>query len=370
MDNTKYAGILVSPRTFRKIPHMSGRLSKVVSLYEKAAKRNNIKICFLRASKIDFESLTAEAYIKYGKEYKLTTVDLPEVVFRRTSYSKKYKRDFEKLCNSGRLFMFNLRRFKHKKYKDYKFLKKNAELRGHLPETKKATVRTIRRMMRNYSELLIKPDSGAVGKGIMKLEKTGSHWTLHYKKRTQDGLVWKTKEFDKEFPDVLTEKIKKRTYIVQERIDLATVNGAPFDMRVSVQKNGSGNWQVSGIIVKLGEKGHFLTNIHQGGTSFTLTQLLAGHSSLPAKKIKADVSSFALRMAEYIGTNYPFMGDLGFDIGLSKDGFPYFIELNTVSDYPALTLRNNKLVVKEWQAVFTTPLDYAAYLLRRNYNNM
>ena len=361
---SKYAGIMVSNKTYKKFPDVKGRLSTVISFYEEAAEKNSIRLCYFKPSNIDFETKTVTGFTKEINGYKLQTISLPTVIFRRTYYSKSYQLPILKLCNEG-YEIYNLRRFKHKKYEDYNILKENPKLNLHLPDTKQASVETIKDMMGKYKELMIKPNGGSVGQGIMKLEYVGEHWSLYYKEKRNKERVWTQINFKENLPDFLIEKISKKPYIVQERIHLATVRGAPFDMRVSVQKNARGRWQVSGIIAKLAGENQFLTNIHQGGTAYTLDKLLKNHPTLLADEVKKSISDFSLKAAKYIESQFPKLADLGFDIGINKEGFPYFIELNTVSDYPALTLLKETLKEEEWKNVFTTPIDYAGYLLRK-----
>lgn len=367
MGTTNYTGILISGRIHKKFPETEGRLGKTLSFYENAARKNNIKICYFRPSDIDFNNREVKGWVKSSHGYKLIKIHLPAVIFRRTSYGKKYDRLFSPLCNKGDLYLFNLRRFKHKKYDDYLFFHKNETLRKHLPETMKATPESIREMMEKYNQLIIKPNSGRVGKGIMKLEKSEGHWKFLYKKKQEKEIRWETIEFKNDLPSRLIKKMNKGSFLVQERINLATVSGCPFDMRVSVQKNCFGTWQISGIIAKLAERGHFITNLTQGGTSYPLSRLLEGHPSLSPGKVLHNLVPFVLLAADYLEKSYPFLADLGFDIGITPEGFPYIIELNTVSDYPTLTMQNNELGDQEWEKVFTTPIDFSAYLLNEKH---
>ncbi|WP_376768681.1 YheC/YheD family protein [Paenibacillus foliorum] len=45
---------------------------------------------------------------------------------------------------------------------------------------------------------------------------------------------------------------------------LATYEGRPFDLRISVQRDASGEWQLTGIVAKIASKKTLLTNIAQG----------------------------------------------------------------------------------------------------------
>src|SRR5690606_16097536 len=110
-------------------------------------------------------------------------------------------------------------------------------------------------------------------RGIMKLEKVGRAWRLTYPSRRK-RRAWNSVTFRTHLPAILRRTIRKRSYLVQQRIQLATYIERPFDLRVSVQRDGSGEWQVTGIVGKAAPARRFLTNVAQGGTVYTLEHLL------------------------------------------------------------------------------------------------
>src|SRR5690606_32997126 len=120
-------------------------------------------------------------------------------------------------------------------------------------------------MMQQYNSLIIKPNSSSIGRGIMKLERTEDGWKLLYPS-VNNHKIWKTSTFKQSMPKVLINRICRKPYVIQQCLPLATYDGRPFDLRVSVQRNINGGWQVSGIAGKVAKKAAFLTNVAQGGT--------------------------------------------------------------------------------------------------------
>ncbi|MCK9911909.1 YheC/YheD family protein, partial [Microbacteriaceae bacterium K1510] len=66
-----------------------------------------------------------------------------------------------------------------------------------------------------------------------------------------------------------------RRFIVQPYLALHTPEGAPYDVRVLVQKNGLGEWQTTGKAVRVGEKDGITSNLHGGGKAVPLSSFLA-----------------------------------------------------------------------------------------------
>ena len=157
--------------------------------------------------------------------------------------------------------------------------------------------------------------------------------------------------------------MEKNIYLIQNLLPLATYQGSPFDFRVSTQRNGSGNWEVSAIIGKVARKGTFLTNIEQGATSYTLDELIKEYPHLSAERLKQQIISLAINIANLYSKHIPHIADLGFDIAITPQGDIYYIECNFISAYSGFTIRKGVLLHEDWKAVFTNPLDYARFLL-------
>lgn len=354
-----FVGILLEPFTIEGIRKgNTGR--EHLEFYEKAGERYGLTPCYFRLQDVDTRRKMVRAYLKGNGKYVLKKLPLPQVIHNRILIKGKKNRErWQRLKETDRIIFNRHNRFR--KWTMHRLLYQNKAIRPHLPETHLATVRTIQNMMQKYKQLIIKPNNGSIGSGILKLNRIGVNWQLTYPAVKGKGRIkWTIKLFQRELPKHFMNLIKKRPYLVQERIPLATFAGAPFDLRVSVQKNDKGEWQITGIVAKVARKGHFLTNVARGGTTYTLEEILQNHPTLTVSKVRENVSRLALLVARHVEQNIPRMADLGLDIGITDEGKPYFIELNGRD--LRITFRNAKMY-REWEATHTTPIGYAAYLL-------
>ncbi len=164
------------------------------------------------------------------------------------------------------------------KWDVHTILMKNEELRPHLPETKRASSVNFIEMMEKHKELIIKPNSGSLGGGVVMVEKKDNErWEVCYNQKRE--------AFTNDWPEIIRKKVTNKNYIIQERIPLAEFQGSPFDLRVSVQKNGFGEWQVTGVVGKVAKIGNYVTNVAKGGTCKTLPELLSDCSSLDVNEV-------------------------------------------------------------------------------------
>src|ERR1700748_2290021 len=92
MRKNGYLGIMVSIKMFNKIPNAKGYLKKVLSLYEEAAEKYKVTLCFFPISKIDFEQKNLVGYSMKGKKgYFLETIPIPRAIYRRGRYRKTFE---------------------------------------------------------------------------------------------------------------------------------------------------------------------------------------------------------------------------------------------------------------------------------------
>src|SRR5690606_18117850 len=75
----------------------------------------------------------------------------------------------------------------------------------------------------------------------------------------------------------LARFIGTKRYLIQHSLSLHTVSGEPFDVRSLVQKSGHGQWQRTGMAVRVGRPGNLTANLHGGGTSWPLRTFLHEH---------------------------------------------------------------------------------------------
>lgn len=348
-------GILVNAGLYRRIP--SGRTKhEMLSFYEEAAAYYDMFPCYFRLQDIHTSSGEVLALVPKGinKGYKRTWMPLPKVIHNRAIYlSSKSQQQLNRIASSS-LHIYNLCN-RYGKLHIYDLLMRNEEIRPHLPGTINASVSTLQQYMELYDSLILKPDNGSVGKGIYKLEKDQKGWTLQYKQGKRPRKI----SFSHRIPLFLRKRMQQRKYIIQQRLPLATWRNRPFDLRVSVQRNITGHWQVTGIVGKVARKNGYLTNVAQGGKVYPLSVLLTEYPDLDLHAAEENTQQFALTVANELSSQLPNLADLGMDVGITEHGYPLFIECNGRDQ--RYSFRDAKMM-DEWKATYTNPVSYARYL--------
>lgn len=332
-------------------------------IWEKAARKHGLIPCYFRFFDIQPGVATVNAYIYVQDTFHLQKVPAPKVIYTRVlDYLPSYRSHLKSLMKEGHV-IYNVPNYDVEKHKVHNLLAKNDSVKDHLPDTELFTVANLNKMAARYNPLILKKSYGEFGMGAMKMERVKKGWRLSYK--TKEGEL-KQVDFTTKLPSVLVNRLRRHTYLIQEMISLADYRGRPFDLRVATQKDQTGEWQISGVMCKVANGGDFLTNGAQGGTTYTFEAVAPySHPTIPSETLVRRIHRFALQIAHILDQHFPHLADLGFDIGITKEGKPYFIECNFISDYVSGLFEDGRIIHNEWESVFRTPIEYGSYLMER-----
>jgi hypothetical protein len=352
--NNPYIGIIVSNLFYRKIE--KGKRIEALAFIEEAGMENSIIPCFFRFEDLEIGKEQILALVKsISGEYNKMLIPRPSVIHNRGYQgSKLAMKKIRGLQKEGTVIFNDWNRYG--KYEIQSILIRNKHISPHLPETVFFNRENMVRMMEKYSQLIIKPNTGSLGKRNMKAEQINqTEWVIGYP--NADQLINEVFPMNS-WPDVFKTKMSK--FIIQERVALAEYDGCPFDIRVSVQKNRTGTWQLTGMVAKVAKAGGYVTNVARGGTCYSLGTVLSNYPFLNEKKVMNQIEELSILIARELEQHYPNLADIGLDIGITSEGFPMFIECN------GRDLRigfRNANMHETWKESYKTPIGYGKYLL-------
>lgn len=345
-----YIGILLSERIFQRINKY--RKTENVQFYVRSAQKHRLTAFFISLKSINVKKGVANGYIYQNKKFKRVKKRIPSVIHNRTMPRNPLLRKKLSLLNQ-KAFVYNLRT-RYSKYTIHKLLWKNRKLRPHVPHTLILSKRALNVMMKRFPVLYVKPASGSIGAGVVKLARQHKRWTMqHTSKRRK---INKNKAYAR-----LKKIAGKKTFIVQEGIDLAKYKNRPFDLRVSVQKSLNGKWQVTGIVAKVAGKGKHVTNIARGGSAKPF-KTICRHCGWSTRQIKS-LKRVSLKIAKHLDRKLPNLADVGFDIGVNRKGKPFFIEMNGKDQRYSFKEAG---MARTWFRTYENPIAYGKYLLKKN----
>lgn len=356
-----YVGILLNARTHRG----AGRQrtgQEALPFYEEAAALYDLKPCYLCLEDIHPESGRSLAYVKEKDTVRKEILTTPKVIHNRAIYkAPSALRKIRALQEQGTTIYNHNNRYG--KDEIHRLLAEHPLLSHHLPDSLRATPGNVSVMMKRYNDLLLKPVSASVGRGIMRLKLDGRGWSLLYKVRRR-GDPWRVITLDRRgtLPHWVKRRVAQTAYLIQERLPLAEVEGRPLDVRVTVQRGLSGDWSVTGLYAKVSAPGRFLSNLAQGGSAFPAEPLLQRIFPPPvALRTIADLQRLALVAAAYLSDRLPLLADLGIDIGITQNGKLYLIECNGRDQRYGFSKAG---MSETWFDTYRQPMAFARYLLQ------
>lgn len=358
-----HVGVMLNPVTYRGIPAMRTRYESIAN-YEDAGLSYGLIPCFLRLEDIHIATGACRAFVKHGKEYRQRTLPLPPVIHNRTLYRhNENARDINKLVQKG-IYIFNEQN-RFRKDHIHAILQVDPLLGPYLPRTLQANLSSIHTLMEQTRDVVIKPSSGSVGRGIMRLRHSHENWTLQCAHPAMPER-WSTLRLPAgKLPSFLHKRLLHVPHIVQETIPLALYNNRPFDIRVTVQRGYGGIWGVTGMFAKIAPSHTFVSNVAQGGTARSLLEVLPQahmlQASNPARLIN-ELERLSLQIVHRLAQSLPRLADVGLDLGITHEGNIFFIECNGRDQRYGFSQAGMNNV---WKETYTQPIAYARWLLEQ-----
>ncbi|MFC7681009.1 YheC/YheD family protein [Paenibacillus sp. GCM10028914] len=275
---------------------------------------------------------------------------LPRVIYNRIPYREdemkpQVRRKIKACLRHPNIDIYNPYFFNKRQL--FSWLNKSQLTRKWAPVTKKLKgLSSLYEMIRHCSYLYLKPEEGKAGQGIMRL-RYQKNKSMPYRLQIQNNknsTTYKAATLDRLWDRVYKET-KGEPYIIQQGIELTTLHGRAFDLRLLVQKSDLGAWVVTGVGARMAGSHSITTHVPRGGTIEDPDKLLTSlFGSEEADVILSKVRNAAVHIAKQIerGCRYS-LGEMSMDLGLDTSGEIWFFEANSRPmkfDEPAIRKRS------------------------------
>lgn len=294
-------------------------------------------------------------------EWEIVSVPVPPVIYNRLPHRNieqlpQTKKILAQLQQSPDTQLFNPYFFD--KWNLAQKMTQSPQLVHLIPETiPLRDYASMQKLLFQHGSLYAKPIHGKAGIGMMRLEKKRAGYELIYqhargKKRIRSSSlqsIWKT-----------VQKLQAgKDYILQQGIQLPTFQGRPYDIRVLVQKNGQGTWEVTGIGIRVAGKSAISTHVPMGGKIADCHSVFTQTFGTKKEAMEQKIRDIVLKIAKYIeSTQSDLIGEMSMDLGGEANGNIWFFEANAKPmkfDEPRIRTRS-----------LANLIDYAHYLRRHH----
>jgi len=251
------------------------------------------------------------------------------------------------------------------KWTMHQVLTESESIRRYIPETFRYTgTSELLRFLKKHKLIYLKPKNGTGGRGILRIEQIGSDLFLVQGRSQQRMILAPLRASEKQLAIRLNAMKLSSDYVVQQGIPLTLKDGRVHDYRLLIQKNGEGEWEVTGCAGRIGPYKSITSNLHGGGSAVSLDRMLAYRFSEADKisRIKDDMFNFAYELAAYLESRFGRQCELGLDIAVDPKGGIWLLEVNPKPSREVFRRIGENVTYRK---AVTRPLEYALWLLKQ-----
>lgn len=292
-----------------------------------------------------------------GFQWRRVSYPVPDVVYDRAFRNPAIAGTIARLRRTG-VRVFNGRL--GSKWRQCRIARADPELRAFVPPTRRMrSVGDLGMFLSRYGAAYVKPTGGGMGKGIWRIERQGGGYLVRHTDRRSRMRGFRTRSVYSIYRSI---RRYGGPFIVQPRLQLIRWEGAIADVRVLMQKDISGEWQMTGAGVRAGRRAGIVSNLSGGGRSLPLNEVL--ENAFPGdtervRELTSQVKEVALRIARRFDRFIASLGELGIDLGIDTRGRIWFLEVNSKT---GRTLFHRLASGTAGQDADRRPMEYAAWL--------
>ncbi len=250
------------------------------------------------------------------------------------------------------------------KWNLFQQLMKKSMVRPYLPPTVLyRSFDDLRRELLSKNIIFLKPINGTGGRGILRIERLSSGVYSVQGRLPNRRIMPERKVNLPQLRAIVQQNEPANRYIIQQGIDLKLKNGSVHDYRLLLQKNGSGKWEITGCVGRVGPSGSITSNLHGGGRAVEMSKLLRYWfgSQKKADLIAEEIYRFGFLIVETLESVYGKLCELALDIAVAQDGRIWLLEVNSK---PAREVFRRVGDRATYLKAIRRPLEYAKWLYR------
>lgn len=317
--------------------------------FASVAKAEGINFFCFRPCDININSKIIQGFFYENGSWIIKETTFPDVVYNSNSQAKTEE---DQIKIEALRFLIPFTSYPvGNKVKVFEMLSKSDTFASYLPKTKEVKdIKSTLGFINQEKNIILKPQHGRKGTGIFFISLNEDGYEL------ADGSNVQLISLN-ELEDLIVEIIPKE-YITQQYIRSINNAGNAYDIRLHVQKGGTGNWEICMIYPRIAPHKSIKANISSGGSTLYITPFLKQEFNDEYFNIKRYLEVFSLSLANEMDKIYKVSFDeLGIDIGIDENNKIWLYEINWHPGVPP-TFYLELDVVK-------TSLEYCCYLAQR-----
>ncbi|GIP33690.1 YheC/YheD family protein [Paenibacillus sp. J2TS4] len=270
----------------------------------------------------------------YREKWSKASFPVPDCVYnrlttRKLENSSKVQQLIREIKTRYHSSVFN------EKYLDktevFRALRQVPALRVYLPESYSfRNFDMLQSMCHKYSIVFLKPVTGSLGKGIIRISRSATGYHCHFNQSV--GMRKLTFPTLKKLYSAISARLKRNRHQIQQGLRLIDCAGRPIDFRALVQKNKKGSWSVTSIVGRIAGSNNFVSNLARGGSLTSVKEALARSNLASNSRAAAALKLHKAALAIAVGLDDQIpehFGELGVDLAIDIQGRAWLLEVNS-----------------------------------------
>ncbi|MCG7344917.1 YheC/YheD family protein [Sporosarcina sp. ACRSL] len=239
------------------------------------------------------------------------------------------------------------------KWEQSELLQQHPEVAKHIPETLLYNESNLEDLLNRYQSVYVKHVTTGQGRGMLKIKKKGRNYDVNGF-TIQGTPIQKSVSSLDGIHQLLHPFIKlgreSGPYIIQEDIQSYNEHGQHFIIRVHIQKLKN-DWVIGGmygacLLETSQETESGIVNTHRGANVMTIAEILSTTKVKHNQKETLEkLEEIATAAAKVINSALP-CREFGMDFGVTQEGTPILLEVNTTPSIRSFAQIENKEVWK------------------------
>jgi hypothetical protein len=340
-------------------------------IYEKmtrAGKRRGLNVVVFTPDDVEDKTKRVHAMVFHPEKRTWTRrwMKFPHLIYDRCRYQRSTR--FERLLNFRRKYvhLMYLNRPMRNKWTVYRSFRKEPVFRAHLPATRLyESPHDVAVMLRRYPTIYFKPINGTGGRGILRIDRMRGGLLLLQGRNHLRNIVSQRRIKRENLAAVIRSwDLGGDRYIVQQGLNIKLPSGRVHDYRMLVQKNGTGDWDVTGCAGRIGPKHSITSNLHGGGEAVGMDSLLRQWIGSESKiaQIRETAESLGIEASKHLEKQFGALCELALDLAIDREGRVWLLEVNPK---PSREVFIQAGEVEVYRQAITRPIEYALWLYRQ-----
>ena len=229
-----------------------------------------------------------------------------------------------------------------------------SKLQRYLPETLEYSWDNLNKLLKKHQRVILKPAYGHYGFDIFLLVQAESQVQVYIETLRKPAYRFSNEQSLRTWTEEMLTEQAERKYLVQQWIEPLKYEKRFFDLRLLLQRNGRGTWEVTAMMSRINRLNYFISNF--------VYRIVDGRELLKKQglvRLVQELDRIGIETAQTLNQKLGPFAELSVDFLIDSRNQPWIIEVN---GKPRRDLFEDFADDQLLKKIYLQPLIYGRYL--------